>query len=765
MTNNVMPPDHVYRGMVGDKEIILKTGKLAEQAGGAVVAQMGESVIFCAATMSKNAREGIDFLPLSVDYEERLYAVGRIPGSFMRREGRPSDRSILTARVTDRPLRPLFPKNLRHEVQIILMSLCHDQENDIDMLSIIAASTALMISDIPFNGPVGAARIGLIDNKLVVNPIIPDMERSLLDLRVAGTSEAILMVECAAKEIKESTMIEAMELAHSSIQDIIKVQLQMQAELGKPKRTEVLVTDEEDEAKQFRNQILNRIQTDIANIVATRIDRDDRNVAMEDLRERIVADYEPELKATADENGEVQIASEIQAAISEALKIEVRRRIVEEGIRPDGRTPAEIRPLAAEVGLLPRVHGSGLFKRGQTQVLSIATLGTGRDSQLLDGLHPEEEKNFLHHYNFPPYSTGETAMLRGPKRREIGHGALAENALLAVLPSQDDFPYTIRVVSEVMSSNGSTSMASVCASTLALMDAGVPIKSPVAGIAMGLIKEGDQFIVLTDIQGLEDHLGDMDFKVAGTREGITALQMDIKISGIPTDVLRRALDQAYQARLQILEVMRETISEPRPELSPYAPRMLTLQINPDYIGAVIGPGGKMIRSIQEQTNTRIEILEDGTVIISSIDMLGAERAREMVATLVEEPELGGIYTGKITRIEDYGVYVEFLPGRDGMVHISQLSDERIENIRNEFNVGDEIMVMITDIERNSGKIRLSRQAVLEGWTIDEARAKDRGIGGSKGGGRSSRGGSRGGGGRDDRRSNDRRSSSNNRRRS
>ncbi|PJF39579.1 MAG: polyribonucleotide nucleotidyltransferase, partial [Phototrophicales bacterium] len=485
MTNNVMPPDHVYRGMVGDKEIILKTGKLAEQAGGAVVAQMGESVIFCAATMSKNAREGIDFLPLSVDYEERLYAVGRIPGSFMRREGRPSDRSILTARVTDRPLRPLFPKNLRHEVQIILMSLCHDQENDIDMLSIIAASTALMISDIPFNGPVGAARIGLIDNKLVVNPIIPDMERSLLDLRVAGTSEAILMVECAAKEIKESTMIEAMELAHSSIQDIIKVQLQMQAELGKPKRTEVLVTDEEDEAKQFRNQILNRIQTDIANIVATRIDRDDRNVAMEDLRERIVADYEPELKATADENGEVQIASEIQAAISEALKIEVRRRIVEEGIRPDGRTPAEIRPLAAEVGLLPRVHGSGLFKRGQTQVLSIATLGTGRDSQLLDGLHPEEEKNFLHHYNFPPYSTGETAMLRGPKRREIGHGALAENALLAVLPSQDDFPYTIRVVSEVMSSNGSTSMASVCASTLALMDAGVPIKSPVAGIAMG----------------------------------------------------------------------------------------------------------------------------------------------------------------------------------------------------------------------------------------------------------------------------------------
>ncbi|NDJ87348.1 MAG: polyribonucleotide nucleotidyltransferase [Chloroflexi bacterium] len=743
-----MPADHVYSAMVGDKEVTIKTGKLAEQAGGAVVVQMGETILFCSATMSAHPREGIDFLPLSVDYEERLYAVGRIPGSFLRREGRPSERSILVARVTDRPLRPLFAKDLRNDVQVIVMSMCHDQENDVDMLSIIGASAALHTSDIPWHGPVGAARIGLIEGKLRVNPTIPEMENSQLDLRVAGTKDAILMVECAAKEVEEDTILEALELAHHSMQGVIEAQERMRADQGKPKRDYIHAADESQE--DLKNRILAEVRKDVAEIVATKTDRDDRNVAMEDLRERVVADNleEDEEAEQADEEGIRGRAKAIRDAISDALKVEVRRRIVEDHIRPDGRGLDDIRDLAAEVGLFPRVHGSGLFKRGQTQVLSICTLGTGRDSQLLDGLHPEDNKRFLHHYNFPPFSTGEAWPMRGPKRREIGHGSLAEKALSAVIPAEEVFPYTIRVVGEVMSSNGSTSMGSVCAGTLALMDAGVPITAPVGGIAMGLIKEGDEYAILTDIQGMEDHLGDMDFKVAGTQRGITALQMDIKISGIPYDILSRALRQAHTARIQILEVMTTALPEPRAELSPYAPRLEQIKIDPDHIGAVIGPGGKTIRGIQETTNTRIEISEEGVVSIASTDVVGAERAREMIQAMVEEPEIGGIYTGRIVRIEDYGLYVEFLPGRDGMVHISQLSDQRVENIRDEFKMGDEIMVMITDIDKPSGKIRLSRQAILEGWSLEEARQNDRVIsgGGRSGGGGGSRGRRSGGGG-------------------
>lgn len=738
-----MPADHVYHARVGDKEITLKTGKLAEQAGAAVVVQMGDTVLFCTATMSAKPREGIDFLPLSVDYEERLYAVGRIPGGFLRREGRPSERSILVSRVTDRPLRPLFAKSLFNEVQIIVMSLCHDQVNDVDMLSIIGASTALHLSDIPWGGPVAAARIGLIDGNLIVNPTIPEMEHSALDLRVAGTKDAILMVECAALAVREDTMLEALRLAHESMQDVLAVQEQMRADLGKPKRE--MAKEENVDEVTLRSQILARVTGDIAHIVSTHTDRDDRTVALEDLRERVEADY---VEDSEEATGMVETIAD---AIDEALKAEVRRRIVVDKIRPDGRTPKDIRDLAAEVSVLPRVHGSGLFKRGQTQVLGVCTLGTQRDSQLLDGLHPEDNKRFMLHYNFPPYSTGETSMLRGPKRREIGHGALAENALRAVIPAEEGFPYTVRVVAEVMSSNGSTSMGSVCAATLALMDAGVPITAPVAGIAMGLIKEGDEHVVLTDIQGMEDHLGDMDFKVAGTRDGITALQMDIKISGIPYHVLTLALEQAYEARIQILDMMAQVIAEPRPDLSPYAPRIETIKINPEFIGAIIGPGGKTIRGIQESTNTKIEINEDGTVFIASTDSQGAERAREMVLALVEEPEPGNIYTGRITRIEDYGVYVEFLPGKDGMVHISQLSDERVEDIRSDFHIGDEIMVMITDVDP-TGKIRLSRQAVLEGWTLAEARQKDRilsGGGSPRGGGNRGSGSPRGGGGRGD----------------
>ena len=731
-----MSQEHVFSALVGDKEITIKTGKLAQQAGGAITIQMGDTVVFCSATMGKRPREGVDFLPLSVDFEERLYAAGRIPGGFLRREGRPSDHAVLISRLCDRPLRPLFNKTLRHEIQVILMSLAHDQVNDVDMLSIIAASTAVHISDIPWAGPIGAARIGLIDGELRVNPTIPEMEDSILDLRVAGSEDAIIMVECNATEVPEETMIEALELAHSSIQDIIQLQHEMRAAIGKEKR----VFAEEEADDTFQNSVLAKINDDITNIVATKIDRDDRRVALEDLNERMISDF-------ADDDAEDELlesAKEIKSTIDKAIRQEIRRRTVAEGIRSDGRELNQLRNLSAEVAQLPRVHGSGLFQRGETQVLSICTLGTPADSQMLDGLHPEDNKRYMHHYNFPPYSTGETWFMRGPKRREIGHGILGENAILTMIPDEEEFPYTVRVVSEVMSSNGSTSMASVCASTLALMDAGVPIRKPVAGIAMGLIKEGDEYAVLTDIQGLEDHIGDMDFKVAGTSDGINALQMDIKIKGVPRDVMTRALMQAKDARLQILEVMEDTIAEPRADMSEYAPRILIIEIDPEKIGAIIGPGGKNIRSIQDSTNTKIEIKEDGKVFISSVDGVGAQRAIDRIKGIVEDPELGQVYAGKITRVENYGTFVEFLPGNEGLVHISQLADYKIERIHDEFSIGDEIMVMVTDVD-SSGKVRLSRQAVIEGWSLEEARQKDKG-GRSGGGGNRGRGGDRRGGG-------------------
>ncbi len=734
-----MPQNRTFVAKVGEQEVILESGKLAEQAGGAVTIRMGDTVVFATATMSAIAREGVDFFPLSVDYEEKLYAAGRIPGSFMRREGRPSEASILIARVTDRPLRPLFPHDLRNEVQVIVTPLSHDQENHADMLSIIAASAALTISDVPWEGPIGGVRVGMIDGEFVINPTIPQMDESQLDLRMAGTADAIIMVEAGANEVDEETMVKALRFGHDAIQDVIRAQNEMRAQMGKPKREYVpAIVD-----AALATEVETKISADIANIVATHIDRDDRNAAVDELRDRLLAEYE----ATGVRDDAVVSLAQVREALNDTLKKEVRRRILEDGVRPDGRDYVTIRPLAAEVDTIPRVHGSGLFKRGQTQVLSICTLGTPRDSQPLDGLYPEDTKRYMHHYNFPPFSTGETWMLRGPKRREIGHGALAETALRAVIPPEDEFPYTIRVVSEVMSSNGSTSMGSVCGSTLALMAAGVPIRRPVAGIAMGLIKEGERYAVLTDIQGLEDHLGDMDFKVAGTTEGITALQMDIKIKGVSDDVLRQALSQAREARLQIMDVILTAIPEPRTELSPYAPRIETVKINIEKIGMVIGPGGKMIRSIQDKTGTKIDIGEDGTVFIASVDGPSADRAREMIVALVEEPELGRIYTGRVTRVENYGAFVEVLPGHDGLVPISQLSDHHIARAEDEVSVGDEIMVMITDID-GDGKIRLSRQAVLEGWTLEEARAADTkiGSGGRSGGGRSGgHGGGRGGG--------------------
>lgn len=723
-----------YTGRVGQQEIIFEIGQFAQQAGGAVMVRAGDSQLLVTATMNKTAREGIDFFPLSVDFEERMYAVGRIPGSFFRREGRPGERAILIARVTDRPLRPLFPKDLRNEVQVIVTPMSHDQENDLDMLSINGASAALMVSDVPWDGPVGAVRIGLIDGELVVNPTISQMASSDLDLRVAATSDAIIMVECSANEVPEETVLKALELAAESVQEVIALQRQMAQEIGKPKAEyKPAIVHEELQA-----QVEARVRGDIATIMRSKFDKDNRNEALDELRENVVAEYESLEDVAID-------MKEVRDAISNTVKAQTRRQIIEEGVRPDGRQYTEIRPLSASVDLLPRVHGSGLFQRGETQVMSICTLGTPGDAQEIDDLYPVTAKRYMHHYNFPPFSTGETTFLRGPKRREIGHGALAEAALRPVIPPEKDFPYTIRVVSEVLSSNGSTSMASVCASTLALMAAGVPIRRPVAGIAMGLIKEGDKIAVLTDIQGMEDHIGDMDFKVAGTTQGITALQMDIKIKGVSDQVMRQALAQAYDARMQILDVIAATIPEPRKELSPYAPRMVILKISPEKIGTIIGPGGKIIRGIQEETKTKIEISEDGTTYIMGVISLGSdiERAKNTILGMTEEVEVGRIYTGKVQRIEPYGAFVNILPGQDGMLHISQLSNKRVNKVEDEVSIGDEITVMVTEIEHD-GKIRLSRQAVMEGWTLEEAQSRDKGIANKRSGGGERRGGHGGG---------------------
>ncbi len=733
-------PQHVT-AKLGKHDLIIETGKLAEQAGGAVTVRIGDTMLLATATMSPKAREGIDFFPLSVDYEERLYAAGRIPGSWFRREGRPAERAILTARLTDRPLRPLFPDDLRNEVQLILTALSTDGEYTIDMMCIIAASAALMVSDVPWEGPIGATRVGLIDGQIVINPTIPEMANSKLDLRMAGTSDAIIMVECGADEVDEATMSKALAEGHAAMQDVIRAQIELAKIIGKPKSA---YKPAENNAV-LAARVKKHVGTQIANILATRFDRDERQAELDDLRDSMIVDMN-----VPDEDTVAVDVKQAREQFEEAYRGEVRRRILEDGIRPDGRDYKTLRPLAAEVGLIPRVHGSGLFKRGQTQVLSIVTIGTPRDVQQLDGLDPDDTKRYMHHYNFPPFSTGEASPLRGPKRREIGHGALAETALRAMIPPEDVFPYTIRVVSEVLSSNGSTSMASVCGSTLSLLDAGVPLKRPVAGIAMGLIKEGDKYAILTDIQGMEDHLGDMDFKVAGTEQGITALQMDIKIKGISAAMMSEALDQARVARLSILELLNDTIATPRKHMSQYAPRMNSIKIDPEKIGMLIGPGGKTIRAMQERYNVKIDISEDGTVFISGADGASADRAVDAILGMTEDAEIGRIYTGRVTRVEPYGAFVEFLPNKEGMVHISQLSDHRVENINDEVAIGDELMVMVTDVD-SGGKVRLSRQAVLEDWTPEEARERDGGIrgggGGPRGGGnRSGGGGNRGGGG-------------------
>ncbi len=718
------PENHRYETVVGDKTVVIETGRLAMQANGAVTVRLGDTMVFAAATMSKEAREGIDFFPLRVDYEERMYAGGRIPGSFFRREGRPSEEATLTARLVDRPLRPLFPKDLRNDVQVVLYSISADEENPIDILAINAASAALMISDIPWDGPVGAVRIGRIDGEFVVNPTFPELEKSDLDLRIAGTRDAILMVEAGANEVPEEVMVEALAFGHQALQPMIDIQEKMAAELGKPKRAYTPFVVEESLADQIESMVADRIRQ----LLETPHTKAEFNDGIDALKKEV-------LEALAGEDATLTLP--VKVAFEDVLKKIVRSRILNEGIRPDGRGTTDIRPIWCEVDISPRAHGSGLFTRGETQVLTLATLGTPREAQEIDGLTPTESKRYIHHYNFPPFSVGEVRPMRGASRREIGHGALAERALLPVIPSEEEFPYTLRLVSEVLSSNGSTSMASVCGSTLALMDTGVPIKAPVAGIAMGLIKEGERYAVLTDIQGMEDHLGDMDFKVAGTEKGITALQMDIKIAGITKEIMRQALAQAREARLFILGKMREVIPEPRPHLKPHAPHMIVVRIPVDKIGAIIGPGGKTIRGLQEETNTKIDIMEDGLVYIASPDMAGATQARERIEALTETPEVGRIYTGKVVRVTDFGAFVEILPNTDGMVHISQLDTEPVRRVEDVVRVGDEITVMVTNIDP-TGRIRLSRQAVLEGWTVEEAQAHDkpnRSRGGSNRGGR------------------------------
>ncbi len=724
------PENHVYQVEVGGKTMTFETGKLAAQAGGAVTVQLGEAQIFGVATMSNTPREGIDFFPLSVDYEERMYAGGRIPGSFFRREGRPTEEAILTARLTDRPLRPLFPKDMRNDVQVILYAWSADGENPLDILAVNAASAALSISDIPWDGPVGAVRIGRIDGEFIVNPTFAQLEESDLDLRLAGTSEAVLMVEAGAKEVTEEVMVAALEFGHASIQPIINTIKQMAAEVGKPKRDYPSFGVIE----SVKDEVYNKVASRLNEILAQPYVKHEFYGALDALKAELVAEV-PE--------DDPEMVRSVKSAFEDAFKKVVRQRILEQGIRPDGRTPTDVREIWCEVGVSPRAHGSGLFTRGETQVLTLATLGTPRDAQSLDNLTPRDEKRYIHHYNFPPFCTGETRFLRGSSRREIGHGALAERALLPVIPSEKEFPYTLRLVSEVLSSNGSSSMASTCGSTLALMDTGVPIKAPVAGVAMGLIKEGEKYAILTDILGMEDHLGDMDFKVTGTDKGITALQMDIKIKGITAELMSEALAQAREGRNYIMGKMMEVISEPRSDLKSHAPHIITVKIPVDKIGAVIGPGGKIIRGIQEETGAKIDIGEDGTVFIATADGDSARAAREQIEALTETPEIGRIYTGKVTGVKDFGAFVEIVPGQDGLVHISQLDTGRVNRVEDVVNLGDEITVMVIEIEPN-GKIRLSRQAVLEGWTAEEAIERDRA-------GRSRRSGSRHG----NRRSNNR----------
>jgi len=694
---------------VGGRKLIIDTGKLAGQASGAVTARYGDTVVLVTVCTSDEPREGIDFLPLTVDYEERLYAAGKIPGGFIRREGRPSQEATLASRLTDRPLRPLLPKAWRNDIQVIITVLSADQENDPDILAVIGGSAALSISPIPFDGPVSAVHVGYINNELILNPTLAQLENSQLDLVVVSTKQAIVMLEAGANEAPEDITLKAIEFAHQANQDIIKLQEQLQQACGKPKL--------EAPASEVNPEALAAISPMVDDKLAQALSQPEKL-----QREQALSELKKELVESLCESFPEE---DIIAAFESKVRAEIRGNLLDKKKRIDGRGLTDIRPISCEVGLLPRTHGSALFTRGQTQVLTITTLGSVGKEQPLDGLGIEESKRFIHHYNFPPFSSGETKRIGSPGRREIGHGALVERAIEPVLPKDEDFPYTIRLVSEVLSSSGSTSMASVCAASLSLMDAGIPTKAAVAGVAMGLVTgEKDDNVILTDIEGIEDAYGDMDFKVAGTAKGITAMQMDTKLKGISPGIVGKAINQARQAQLSILEIMGQTISSSRPELSQYAPRMYKITIDPDKIGAVIGTGGRTIRSIIEETKTTIDIDNDGTVIIGSPNEESARKAIEIIEGLTKEVEIGATYTGKVTRLMDFGAFVEILPGKEGLVHISELADYRVAKVEDVVKVGDEITVKVIGIDE-LGRVNLSRRAVFEKLSqVPGAKEKD-----------------------------------------
>lgn len=682
---------------LGANTLSIECGRVAKQANGSAYVQYGDTVVLATAC-STNPREGIDFFPLTVDYREYTYAAGRIPGGFFKREGRPTEKEILTSRLIDRPVRPLFPEGFKDETQVIALVLSADSENNPDVVGLVAGAAALYLSDIPFFAPTAAVRVGLLEGRLVTNPTYSEIKNSLLNIVVAGTEEAIVMVEAGAKEVSEATIVDAIQYGHSEIRRIVAVQKELFAKLGLKKREFTAPARDEALFAEVRSKIEGALHEAMDTSKYIKLESH-RKIA--ELRKALLEGY------PAEDEAKRKLAAKYFDELEERL---FRDDVVAKRQRPDHRAFDQVRTISSEVGILPRTHGSALFTRGETQALVTATLGTAEDQQRMDVLEGEAFKRFMLHYNFPPFSVGEVGFLRGPGRREVGHGALAERSLLSMLPEEKDFPYTIRVVSDILESNGSSSMASVCGGTLALMDAGVPLKAPVAGIAMGLVKEGDQYAILTDIAGAEDHYGDMDFKVAGTKDGITALQMDIKTTGITPQIMSEALTQAKAARLHVLGKMLETLAEPRTNISAYAPRIYAMKINPEKIGELIGPGGKVIRGIIDQTGVKIDVEDDGSVNVAATDETSANKALKMIRDLLAEAEIGKTYLGKVVRLADFGAFVEIFPGTDGLLHISEVAEHRIRDIRDELKLGDQLLVKVISIEGN--KVRLSRKAVL-----------------------------------------------------
>ncbi|MDD3906337.1 MAG: polyribonucleotide nucleotidyltransferase [Candidatus Omnitrophica bacterium] len=692
---------------LGENTLIIETGRMAKQADGACTIQLGGTMVLSTAVCSKHAREDIDFFPLTCEYQERTYAAGKIPGGFFKREGRPSEKEILTARLTDRPIRPLFPKGFINEVQLVSVVMSSDCENDSDILAMIGASTALTISDIPFNGPIGAVRVGRVDGKFILNPTFQQLTTSDLDLVVAGTRSAVIMIESGSSELGEDVIFEAIKFGHKEMQPIIELQERMAKECGRKKRNVELYNVSEELVDKVRSFSESRLEE--VNKLST---KEQREEAMDSLAADLIE------KLITEDSGYSE--KDVKNALNEVEEENVRKFIIEKNRRVDGRKFDEIRQITCEVGVLPRTHGSGLFTRGQTQSLAVATLGTSADEQRIDALEGEMQKSFMLHYNFPPFSVGEARPMRGPGRREIGHGALAERALKAVMPDKEKFPYTVRVVSDILESNGSSSMATVCASSLALMDAGVPILKPVSGIALGLVTNGKKFIILTDIGGVEDHYGDMDFKVAGTKDGITAVQMDLKIEGISEEIIREALAVGNRSRLIILDKMAQVISGPKESVSSFAPQIVTFKINQSKIGEVIGPGGKNIKKIIQDYGVTIDISDDGTVQVASHDQVAIEQAVNIIKGITEEPEIGRIYKGKVKRIMAFGAFCEIMPGKEGLVHVSELANKFVKNVEDVVKIGDEVMVKVTEID-DQGRVNLSKRQADPDWTPEMAK--------------------------------------------